>query len=293
MENTERVLFKNDKPQWYVILNEKWLGPLSAQEIVTKIQANEISWVQYSWKEKDKKFLRLCDQPVFSGALPAAPKKELLKNLQKLSSQESYKTPPPPEDEEDISKTAKGWFLYFNHGQFGPFTEDEIRRQLRIGRINPRVHGWRDGMDNWCRLDKIKELNLSDADTPTDRIKVPDLAKKEDQGPVDSRTIELRDTPRRPMVARILIANDRSVNVGICRDISVGGMQILTDQIPFQRGSVIRINVTPTEEGMFAPFVAEGNVVRVLEDRKGFSFRFNNLSAEAKKAIEKYIGSDE
>jgi hypothetical protein len=83
----------------------------------------------------------------------------------------------------------------------------------------------------------------------------------------------------------------------MCRDISVGGMQVLTDQIPGVSGTRIRLNVSPVNpsrskaSSAIEPFVAEGVIVRILEDGRGFSFRFEGLTDRAKKIIEKYIAT--
>jgi hypothetical protein len=64
-------------------------------------------------------------------------------------------------------------------------------------------------------------------------------------------------------------------------------MQILVDDFQGQAGDKITINVHP--ENSDYHFAASGVVVRILEGNSGFSFRFQGLSDEAKKAIEKYI----
>ena len=76
---------------------------------------------------------------------------------------------------------------------------------------------------------------------------------------------------------------------GICRDISVGGMQVLTDTLPGPVGTAVRLNVTPPSDSGLKAFVAEGTVVRILEDQRGFSFRFTSISEDAKSSIERYI----
>jgi hypothetical protein len=57
------------------------------------------------------------------------------------------------------------------------------------------------------------------------------------------------------------------------------------------------MNVSPSGTGkpvgMIEPFVAEGVIVRLLEDGRGFSFRFERLTDGARKTIETYIKSVE
>jgi hypothetical protein len=75
-------------------------------------------------------------------------------------------------------------------------------------------------------------------------------------------------------------------------------MQVLCDMAP-ETGSTISLNVQPTEDsgsaqpgGKIDPFAAKGVVVRVLEDGRGFSFRFEDLSDTARTAIQSYIVAD-
>ena len=90
-------------------------------------------------------------------------------------------------------------------------------------------------------------------------------------------------------MAQVYVTNQAELATGICRDISVGGMQLLTDKIPGAVGSSIHLNVTPPKDSGLKPFVAEGLIVRILEDQRGFAFRFTQISNEAKQSIESYI----
>lgn len=101
---------------------------------------------------------------------------------------------------------------------------------------------------------------------------------------------ERRENERRPFVARMFFHNNEDLYEGLCRDISTGGMQVLMGDSPLEIGTAISINVHP--ENTEYNFVASGKVVRMLQGGQGFSFRFIDLSEEAKSAIEKYIKSE-
>ena len=92
---------------------------------------------------------------------------------------------------------------------------------------------------------------------------------------------------RKPFVARMLFHDNSEVYEGACRDISVGGMQILVSDFPGEVGEEIALNVHP-ENGEYC-FVAAGKIVRFLDGKQGFSFRFTELSDDAKKVIENYV----
>ncbi len=90
-----------------------------------------------------------------------------------------------------------------------------------------------------------------------------------------------------------MIAEGGKLIVGMCRDISIGGMQVMTEYLPEKAGARLKLNVSPTDMSKpgFQPFVAEGIAVRIMDDRRGFSFRFENLSAESRVTIERIIGA--
>ena len=138
------------------------------------------------------------------------------------------------------------------------------------GRINGKTLLFVSGMDNW---EFISDLPIYD-DIFED--------KKEDLS-VDDR----RKNKRKPFVARMFYHNDSIVYEGVCRDISVGGLQVLVDGFPGKIGDEISLNVHP--ENTDHSFVAGGKIVRILDGDQGFSLRFIGLTNEAKESIEAYL----
>jgi hypothetical protein len=151
-------------------------------------------------------------------------------------------------------------------------------------------------MSNWERIERILAFQK---ETPATSNRPGALARsaksavstKEVQ---QSQPEEQRGFPRRPLVAKILISDEQSVIVGVCRDISIGGLQVLTERIPGKVGMKLKMNISPSTNdsgSRIESFVAEGVIVRILEDNRGFSFRFERLSNRSKQAIESYIES--
>jgi hypothetical protein len=149
-----------------------------------------------------------------------------------------------------------------------------MKRLIGAGQVVDSAYVWQEQFTEWKPFRDVAELKTA---TPPP---APAAAAK----PADKRS-----APRKPLVAQTYITNQQHVVTGLCRDISVGGMQVLTDQVPGSVGTSIRLNVTPPQDTGLKPFVAEGVIVRVLEDQRGFSFRFTQISDEAKQAIESYI----
>lgn len=303
MENTGKVFFENDSAQWYIAAYEqsqiqagtKYVGPMTAADVYQKVLRQEVPWTHYIWRPGLPGWQRISDVETFKAIVPQLPPelsaessddaraeaptatsviKRANTSSKKLVKTAAVKSAPP-----QFKEAERSWFLHFNDSQYGPFSKDEVDGFLRIGKIHGKVHAWRDGMENWDRLENIELFTQ---------------AAKQAQKAAPPAKREQRAAPRRPIVAKILMANDRDVAVGVCRDVSIGGLQVLTDKIPGPVGSKIKMNVSSSgNEGQskISPFAAEGVIVRILEDGRGFSFRFEQLSDSAKRAIERFIDS--
>jgi hypothetical protein len=303
MENSEKIYFQDDAPQWYVALGDRGVGPMTASDIYEKILSQELSWAHYVWKKGQGEWKRICDIKFFQAAVPHVPAKSVQKEVRdsaqptikaatrKTASQKSSSVAPPPAPKKETAEN-RIWFLHYNDSQFGPFSQDEVSRFLKIKKIHPRVHAWREGMSNWQKIEAIAEFQ-GKPDLPR-RAPPPVSQKKVKEQSVEQQSTEQREHPRRPLIAKILMSDEHSVIVGVCRDISVGGLQVLAERIPAQVGARLKMNISPSSNASgqsIDPFVAEGVIVRILEDGRGFSFRFERLSDRAKQAIESYIES--
>jgi len=251
---------------------------MRAEDVYKKIVDREISWAHYVWKSGQAEWMRICDTPEYSSVVPAQPS---LKPQVIQATKRSQVAAPARGDSPDVV-SDKVWFTYSNSVQSGPFSESEINASLGSGALAIKTHVWRDGMGKWEKASELTEFKSVAAL----RGGAPEINGV-------SEKVENRAGPRRPIIARILLANDEELAVGVCRDISIGGMQVLTDKIPGKVGSAIKMNVSPaglSSGEKIEPFVAVGKIVRFLEDGRGFSFRFEKVSPEAQKIIEEFIG---
>jgi len=267
MENTDKILFEDNKAVWHVFCGDKWQGPFTLAEIHQRIQRGTYQWTMFACNRDTKKTDRLCQLKDFVSVLPSAPDAAMVAAL--------FMDKKPEVRKAELTAAIEApteWFLFRDQLQSGPYSGEQINAMIQAGKLEGRVFVWRDGMDDWELVAKRKEFKQVASGSST---------------PVDMK-IDLRQSPRKPLVARILVANDQSIITGVCRDISIGGMQILTRKIPGKTGEHIRMNVSPSGSDI-QPFAAEGEIVRILEDGLGFSFRFENLGKDARQSIEKYI----
>ena len=155
---------------------------------------------------------------------------------------------------------------------YGPYSMDVLVKLYQEKRINGRSYIWASGMKNWSILADISIFEECFG-----------------EGPPEIEEIERRSAQRRPFVARMFFHNNDLLYEGVCRDISLGGMQILVSGYPARIGEKISFNAHPNNSEYH--FVANGEIVRVLKDQ-GFSLRFIKLSDEAKSAVIKYIDGE-
>lgn len=274
MENTLLVFEGHTEKKWFVVVDERLLGPVSGKEIALWVNGGEVSLASYLWQEGFSDWQRIYDVKDFEPLLPSAPSPTLMAQARsKMASlsEGPTKMPPPPGTEQRI------WFAYINNSQYGPFSESEIRLMAEAGRVNDQTYLWKKGMADWQLATAIQEIQLPP----------PGPARQAAAGKGPSGRVDKRKTPRRPFEARILLTDGQEVGWAICRDVSVGGMQVLMDHVPGEVGTLLKLNINAS--GQIPAFACEGEIVRVLEDGRGFSFRFIALPDPAKKAIQSYI----
>jgi len=257
---------------WYLADGGKALGPYTFLDIQQLLLKKEISWVHFVWKNTWKDWVRICDTTEFQ-VVPAPLQPE---------------SPPPTPLREEATKPAvtketREWFCYENQTQTGPYTLSELRLFLTpFGELS-HVYVWRQGLKEWVSVGDVPEFS--------------DLRKDTPKNVSSQKARERRASHRVPVIAKVRIVEapdsiERArYSVALARDLSVGGMQVLTEHIPRDVGAQLKVIISPAEDkdSTFTPFQAQGLVVRFLEDGRGFSFRFEKLDAQTISRIQKLV----
>lgn len=253
---------------WYYVQKGNRQGPVAIEVIAAMLSKQELKNDDFVWKKGFENWKKIKDVPEFQETQSAAPAPQLPK--QELS------TPVKPFSIKDLNEDDRVLFIRIGTDRggaasdYGPFSLKQLKQLFKENRINGKTFFFSKGMKEWTLLGDVPEYQELFEE-------MPPVIKEADR----------RSNVRKPFVARLFIQNNKNVFEGICRDISIGGMQILMDQFTGQAGDKITINVHP--ENSDYHFVASGVVVRVLEGNSGFSFRFQGLNDEAKRSIEKYV----
>ncbi len=254
-----QIEFSSNDPSLFLASGESYVGPFRPSEVFEKLQKAEVSWVDHCYRETEGKWMRICDHPLFTMLQPEAPKPK-----PKLAA-----PPPPPR----AAAPAVKWFLFQNETQTGPYLDSELKRLIQVGQVMAGAFVWQESFADWRPIREVPEFSTGAAA----------------QAQVQAKATERRAAPRKPLVAQIYLTNQKEISSGVCRDISIGGMQVLTDSIPGSAGDIIRLNVMPPVSTGLKPFVAQGVIVRILEDKRGFSFRFTDIHQDARASIERYV----
>lgn len=253
---------------WYYVQKGNRHGPVAIEVIEKMISDDELKTEDFVWKKGFENWKKI-------------------KEVSEFQVEEKLETKAPqfpPEmsqraevvDFRNLNPDERAIFIRIGSDRgtatndYGPFSIKQLKQLHKENRINGKTFVFTTGMKEWKLLADL-----------------PDYQEIFEELPPVIKESERRVTVRKPFIARLFIQNNKNVYEGICRDISIGGMQILIDDFKGAAGDKITINVHP--ENTDYHFTASGVVVRILEGNSGFSFRFQNLSDEAKRAIEKYV----
>lgn len=251
---------------WYYVQKGNRHGPVAVEVIEQMMTNQELKSEDFVWKKGFENWKKIRDvselapkqeEPEFIiSDIPVPPAKTV--NLNDIN------------PDENVIWIRVGADRGVPPTEYGPYSLNLLKRLFKEKRINGKTEVFVKGTSDYCFLADLPEYQEIFHELP----------------PV-IKDSERRTTIRKPFIARLFVHNNKQLFEGVCRDISVGGMQVLMDKFESKAGDKITINVHP--ENSEYHFTASGVVVRVLEGNSGFSFRFHNLSDEAKRAIERYI----
>jgi hypothetical protein len=255
MDHSRNPAFTDDRAQFYLPHGGGYKGPFRPSELYAKIQAGQLNWSDHCFREQDGAWIKLSEHPFF-------------RHLQAEASPSPVVATPPP-FKPKVTPTLK-WYVFSNEVQTGPFETGAVLKGCADGTILQEAFVWNENYTEWKPIGEVDEFRNA-------------FSAKSLQA------VDRRGSKRRPLIAQVYVTNLKEVVTAICQDVSAGGMQVITEVIPGKLGETIRLNVLPPAESGLPAFVAEGEIVRLLDQKKGFSFKFTRISSEAIEAIEEYV----
>ena len=247
--------------KWYYVQNDEKQGPIDFESVLHLYKNSSLSDEDYVWKKGFDNWTKIKDLSEFTSTQAI---NEIEENDETIWNLTELKT------DINIIFIRIGVDRGVSAQEYGPYSIDLMLKLYNENRINGKTQVFIQGMSDWVFLSEM-----------------PGFEDVFHQMPPLIEESERRANIRKPFIARMFIENNDQVIEGICRDISIGGMQVLIDHFPCKVHDKISINVHP--ENSEYSFVASGEVVRLLEGNLGFSFRFINLGEDAITAINKYL----
>lgn len=250
---------------WYYVEKNERRGPVSEDELAQLFQENKINGETFVWVKGFENWVKSKEVDQLASIIYPKP---IMADLPKIKDSFNWN---------DIPETKKIFAIKIGPDrgeneeiEYGPFDIETLKKAAKEDRINEKTFIYTQGMEDWKLLG---EVPLYEILFPGKKVKIEEKDK--------------RNSKRRPFVARMLFQSDKQVYEGVCRDVSIGGLQVLVSDLPIQVGDEISMNVHPQNNNY--SFVASGKVVRLLEGGQGFSLRFKELNKEAQKAINQYL----
>ena len=261
--------------EWYYVDGKERVGPISHSDLKNLYQQGKLNKDSYVWTKGFDNWEHIKNVSELSNIDQTSADPSI--NIPSIDKLESLQ--PEPIDFKNISSDKKVFTVRVGYDrggsdtEYGPFSLNQLRIAYEENRINDKTFIYASGMDNWILLGDFELF---------DQIS--------DNLPPQIDDSDRRIAIRKPFIARLLFHDSKDVYEGICRDISVGGLQVLVSEYPCKVGDKVSLNVHPDNSDYH--FTASGVVVRKLDGDTGFSLRFKDLSTEAYQSINHYINEN-
>jgi len=165
-----------------------------------------------------------------------------------------------------------GWFLQFQGSKFGPLSMDEVKVILSSGKLTGPLFAWKQGMADWEAVEHLHDL-------------APFMSAGRRTANVDQRR-----ATRIPFMATVKfsgagVGQGLVMYTGICRDLSKGGMSVMSSSNPGFPGSLVTLTIEPVSDASLPRLAVEAVIVRLLKDNQGFSVRFSKLKPAQQESL--------
>ncbi|MCP4912597.1 MAG: DUF4339 domain-containing protein [Oligoflexia bacterium] len=276
---------------WFYVQGSEKVGPVSQEELEALFKNQTLNDQSYVWTKGFENWERLAEvnelkhllnapEPVTSEPdTPSFGETSFSDPDEEIEDIPMIQNAPPLIKEFDWNSVSEDHKIFHikigqdrgaDEREYGPYSIKQLRKAYNESRINEKTYIFTTGLENWMYL----------IDAPIFETICGGL-------PPAVQDVDRRRDPRKPFVARLFFHDENELYEGICRDVSIGGLQILVATNNREVGDVITMNVHP--ENTDFCFTAKGEIVRLLDGNQGFSLRFVDLSDQAKGSIDKYI----
>ena len=142
---------------YYVSKNNQQIGPFSEKDVVVKIKAKDISWMDYIYDESKKDWVIIVEHRDFNKMFTETVLKHSI--LDPLSDPSNNGKAKIKDSSVLNSLKEKAWYVLKDSNNYGPFSKVEIIQMLQAKILYEYDFLWQPEMDSWKRLAEITEFS--------------------------------------------------------------------------------------------------------------------------------------
>lgn len=264
---------------YYVSKNNQQVGPFSEADIVSKIKAKELSWMDYIYDELKKDWIIIVEHKDFNKMFTESVLKSSV--LDPLA-----KTPEKPKSKDSSVITSikdKAWYVLKDNNNYGPFSKVEVIQMLQAKILYEYDFLWQAEMDSWKRLAEIGEFS---------RDNLKKLMQSGD--PEVSEIFFRRRNVRVNYGCSLIVHNNKQIFKGRSLEISSGGAGVFIDTNLFAPGQNLFLHFQPGDG--VPPFNAvctiiskefHSNPISKANEYK-YGVKFTSISQNIKQKIQEF-----
>jgi hypothetical protein len=261
---------------------DQLIGPLTLEQLSDGLSTGKFLFTDYVCNPaNEQKWIRLYELPDFAGFVQKKPDHALYLRALKVAAGDKIELD-PSSTKHNIPRVPQRptglqpWYLQYEGSEFGPLAEAEVIKVIQKGKLKGTLCAWKPGQAEWKSVYEVPELKELLTQM---RILMPTLAP------------EQRVKDRVAFMATVHFALLNKANatpsfahVGICRDISVGGMLVFHRGLTVKNGDILQVRVNTTSTDV-PSFEALAEVRFLYKENEGFGISFKKLPTEIKAAI--------
>lgn len=200
---------------WYYVVKGERVGPVDADELKTKFNQGEFTAQDFVWKKGFDGWKKAFEVEEIASFFTTNNPNNLVVPTMKENKNKISKLSELPANERSIFIRIGRDRADGVTNEYGPFDLSQIKKMKEENRINGKTEVFTKLMSEWMFLADFKDYQDFFQEVP------PPITES-----------DRRNFTRKPFIARLFIQNNKKVFEGICRDISIGGMQVLVDDFP-------------------------------------------------------------
>jgi hypothetical protein len=161
-----------------------------------------------------------------------------------------------------VSSKKKEWYLQAEGAEFGPFNHLEVGRILESKKLNGKIFAWKNGLSNWMEAHSLEQVLAG--------LSIAERTSKY----VIEKGFNRRIHVRASMIATVSVTVKGRTSVGLCLDISAGGLQVGKWDVLVQENGKYTLLITPLATSGCPPFSVRSQVTWVGHRSQLTGFRF-------------------